>query len=164
MIWGCFAGNKLGPIVFVDGTVNADKYIELLRETVLPFLDALLEDGTTNIVFQQDNATPHTANRTRAWLENVLKERGIALMDWPPNSPDMSPIENLWARLKLELHRRYPDTASLRGNPNTVKQILIPSLMEVWWNIGEEVLNALIESMLQRVNALWKAKGWYTGY
>jgi len=41
MVWGCFPGSKLGPIVFIDGTVNSDKYIELLRENLLPFIDAM---------------------------------------------------------------------------------------------------------------------------
>jgi len=97
-------------------------------------------------------------------MEEEFKEREIELMVWPPYSPDMSPIENLWAHLKLELHRQYPDTSSLHRSPDTFKRILIPRLMEVWWSIGAEVLNALIESMPRRVNALWEAKGWYTAY
>jgi len=164
MIWGCFGSDKLGPIVFIDGKINSDKYIELLRSNFLPYVDALINDGATNITFQQDNATPHTAKKSCAWMEEEFKEREIELMVWPSNSPDMSPIENLWAHLKLELHHRYPDTSSLHGSPDTFKRILIPRLMEVWWSIGAEVLNALIESMPRRVNALWEAKGWYTAY
>jgi len=57
MIWGCFAGAKLGPIVFINGTVNSDVYISILRDNLLLFIDAVIADGTTNIVFQQDNAT-----------------------------------------------------------------------------------------------------------
>jgi len=69
MIWGCFGSNKLGSIMFIDGKINSDKCIELLRLNFLSYLDALINDGAMNIIFQQDNATPHTAKRTRAWME-----------------------------------------------------------------------------------------------
>ena len=85
-------------------------------------------------------------------------------MEWPPNSPDLNPIENLWAWLKLELHRCYPDTKYLPGSPETVKSVLKERLMEVWWDIGEKMLNRLIESMSERVQAVLAAKGWYTKY
>jgi len=70
MIWGCFVGNKLGPIVFIKGTVNMDAYIETLSATLLPCIDALAEDGMTRIVFQQDNAPAHTAKKTREFFES----------------------------------------------------------------------------------------------
>jgi hypothetical protein len=74
----------------------------------------------------------------------------------------MNPIENLWAYLKLKLHQRYPDTKYLSGSSAVIKGISKRQLFEVWWAIGEDILNGLIESMPQRVCALLKAKGWYT--
>ena len=85
-------------------------------------------------------------------------------MEWPPNSPDMNPLENLWAHMKLELHRQYPDTASLKGSPERIKTALRPLLQEIWWNIEEDVLIKLVESMPDRVQALIYVKGWYTEY
>ena len=41
MVWGCFYKNQVGPIVLVEGTLNADKYIKLLKENLLPFLNEL---------------------------------------------------------------------------------------------------------------------------
>ena len=76
----------------------------------------------------------------------------------------MNPIENLWARLKLELHRRYPDTKYLSGSPAVIRGILKRRLLEVWWAIGEDVLKGLVESIPQHVQALLKANGWYTDY
>ena len=64
IICGCFAGSKLGPIVFIDGTVNTDVYITTLRDNLLPFIDAIIADGITNVIFQQNNATPHVSKRT----------------------------------------------------------------------------------------------------
>ena len=45
-------------------------------------------------------------------------------MEWPAYSPDMNPIEELWAHLKVELHRRYPDMKSLQGTLAVIKQKL----------------------------------------
>jgi transposase len=164
LIWGCFVGDKLGPIVFIDRTVNQDVYIDILRESLIPFIEALKADGATNLIFQQDNATPHKAQRTMKWLGDSATTHGFSIMEWPPNSPDLNPIEHLWAHLKLELHRRYPDTASLKGSSQTIKTTLRQRLHEVWWDIGQSVLENLIASMPLRVNAVLSAEGWYTDF
>ena len=164
MIWVCFCNDKLGPIVFLKDSVNADVYIDVLSTTFLPFVDAISGDGIRNTIFQQDNASPHTAKKTKEFLESTARNHGFTIIEWPSISPDMNPIENLWARLKLELHIRYPDTRHLSGAPDAVRAELSKRLAEVWWTIGEEVLNSLVESMPARVEALIAAKGWYTDY
>lgn len=93
-----------------------------------------------------------------------MRNHSFSIMRWPANSPDMNLIEQLWAHLKLELHRRYPDTRHLQGSPERIRAILRERLMEIWWTIGEDVLNSLIDSMPRRVQALIAAGGWYTEY
>ena len=85
-------------------------------------------------------------------------------MKWPPNSPDMNPIEHLWRVLKAALHKRFPDTSTLRGGPDKVCEVLEGRLKIVWQEIRVEVLDGLISSMPRRAEALHNAKGWYTGY
>ena len=50
-----------------------------------------------NCIFQQDGATSHTAKESKAYLE---KTEMTLLPNWPPNSPDLSPIENVWSMVQ----------------------------------------------------------------
>jgi len=164
MVWGCFIGNKLGPLVFIDENVNKEVYIQLLEQNLLPLINLLHENGIHDIVFQQDNASPHSAPATQEWLKAAAQQHGFTVMEFPPNSPDLNPIEHLWFKLKAELYRRYPDTMDLKGSGKLVRKELHNRLNKIWWDIGEDVLNKLIDDMPKGVEAVLKAKGWYTEY
>jgi hypothetical protein len=92
MFWGCFSKVGLGPLVALEGSMNAEKYIQLLRTTLIPELAAAGRPMT----FMQDNAPCHTANVVQAFMA----QNDIETLDWQPQSPDMSPIKNLWAIIK----------------------------------------------------------------
>ena len=137
MVWACFMGTKLGPIAFIDGTINTALYINILSDKLLPFIDVLRNDGVSNVTFQQDNASCHVSKMSKAFLQTAMNEHSFTVMQWPLNSPDMNLIENLWAHLKTELHKPYPDTITLQGPPHTIRTVLTRRLNKVWWDIGE---------------------------
>ena len=158
MIWGCFMGNKLKSIAFIDGSIKKEQYIAILDQYLLEFIDALRVDDLWDITFQQDNARPHTANLSRDWLKNAAREHGFIILKWSSNSSNMNPIKNLWAYLKLELHRRYPDIKYLSRSLIMIKEILKYHLFEVWEMIEEKILNKLMKNMSWYVYILLEVK------
>ena len=104
------------------------------------------------IIFQQDNNPKHMANSMKDWFaENELK-----VMDWPPQSLDLNPIENLWQQVDVELRRR---PGIISG-----KVELWEKIEKVWEEINVETCINLIESMPRRIQEVIKAKGGYTKY
>ena len=61
------------------------------------------------MTFMQDNAPIHTAKRVSAWV----KDRAIPVLDWAPYSPDLNPIEHVWAYMKQWIHEQYPQLKKL---------------------------------------------------
>lgn len=125
--------------------MNAFKYKQTLSQNLMPLLNDRFPDGSG--LFQHDNAPCHKALSVRSWLEN----ESVNVMEWPPYSPDLSPIENLWAILKNKVHKSVFRTS----------QELMTKLTEIW-NHNESLKSScqvLINSMPQRINACIVAKG-----
>ncbi len=57
-----------------------------------------------DFIFQQDLTPAHTAKSTKSWLN----DHGVGVLDWPANSPDLNPIENLWSIVKRKMRNKRP--------------------------------------------------------
>ncbi len=97
MVWGCIRAYSMDSFHVLEGTMNAERYIKVLEQHRLP---------SRRRVFQQDNAKPHTAAITTAWL----RSRRVQVPNWPACSPDLSPIENIWRIIKRKIRQRQPRT------------------------------------------------------
>jgi transposase len=112
--------------------MNAEVYVGILREHI-PEIKALLGN---KFRLQQDNDPKHTSKRAKDFLEkNVPK-----VIDWPSYSPDLNPIENLWAIVKRNVEKRMPK------NLGELEEFMV----EEWDRIPESTLKHLVDSMRGR--------------
>ncbi len=100
MIWGAMSSAGVGPLCFLKTNVTAPVYLDFLERFMLPSADQLFKDA--DFLFQQDLAPAHTAKSTKSWLN----DHGVGVLDWPANSPDLNPTENIWGIVKRKMRTR----------------------------------------------------------
>jgi transposase len=146
MFWGCMGWQGTGFGCRLERTLNKELYLDILGDEFSRSLEHLgLEPG--EVIFQQDNASSHKARVCLNWFE----EHEIELLEWPAMSPDLNPIENLWAELKRRLGEyEYPPGGVLE---------LWERVQDVWDGFGEDYCQKLIESMPQRMAMVLERKG-----
>jgi len=131
---------------------TAQSYIKALQEGFFPIYNDWKH-------FQQDNASIHIAEVTM----DLLLARGVSLIDWPPHSPDLNPIEHVWAALKRNLRRMFPDLWTLKRNELDIEYFK-HCVRKAWEAIPDSLITKLMDSMGRRLKAVKKARGGYTKY
>ena len=132
----------------------------IIKACLQQHLPAVLEEGMT---FQHDNGPTFKSRVVQDWLRNWAYREGITLAEWPPYSPDLNPIENLWSILKQRICERYPELVVLKKSA-AAKNRLIEAAKEVWDELEDDLFENLLNSMPRRLQALRRANGWYTRY
>ena len=132
--------------------VGAAEYQSILSDTLLPQAKQLFgRHSISDWIFQQDGAPAHTAHAT----QEFIKARGIQVLSaWPPNSPDLSWIENIWAWMEQELRKHQFSTL---GELKTV-------LKQVWSDMPLQILQANCLSTRDRLIRCIEKEGCHTGY
>ena len=123
-------------------------YMEIL-ERHLPEVRNLFQG---NWWLQQDNDPKHTSHIAKEFLDNNVPE----VMDWPSNSPDLNPIENLWDIVDTQIRKRETQL-------NNIDELTAIVIQE-WNNVSIDTIHNLIESMPWCIRAGIDAKGWHTKY
>ncbi len=147
MIWLAFSWDRATPVVFVEENITATRYKNILSTYLTPMVDALDEFYDAGAIFQQDNARAHTAHATLDWLDG----KGITVLDWPANSPDLNPTENVFGALA----RRVYAGNSQFGTVAALKEAIV----EAWADIDFDELEPYIDSMPDRMEAVIASQG-----
>lgn len=147
--------NRYGKteLVIIDEktNVNGDYY----RERILPtYANALAHNfpEPNNVVLMQDGAKCHTAHASIAKCRVLFKDVWV---DWPGNSPDLNPIEHIWARIQ--------DAVLVAPRPRN-RQDLIIRVQEAWRGIPVAECKTLIESFPRRIAECLEKNGKHTHY
>ena len=143
MFWGAIGGGKKLKFFDIDGNLNGTKYKSLLKKNCMKLIRRV---GTTmNVIWMQDNAPSHRAKK----VQNYFSRKKIKLLKWPPYSPDLNPIENLWGSIKRKIALRSPKTK------NEIRKIA----KQEWKRLSNSEVNELYLSMPRRIKAVLK-KSW----
>ena len=136
MVWGWISHRVKTPLVVIQGNLTAVRYRDqVLMPHVLPLVNAHY------LTFQHDNARPHVARVCRYFLN----QNNVQVLDWPPYSPDLNPIEHLLDALDRMVRKRV-------NVPNNVAQLQL-ALIQEWNNIPQRTIDNLVGSMVRRVRA-----------
>ena len=126
--------------------MNGLNYVELLREKLT--LHMAIHKTT---IFMQDGAPCH---RSKVVKEFLMKNR-VKVLDWPGNSPDLNPIENLWSQMKDLVAEKQPPSAAA----------LVAAIKDVWVKeIKNDYCASLVASVPRRLQAVMDARRGHTKY
>ena len=104
-LWGCFCSQGIGSGRIFLGELNSPLYRDILEHNLKSSYQRFFPRGLWR--FQQDNASPHYTAEVNTWMHN----HGVHILEFPPRSPDLNPIENIWHVLKYRVEHKNPRTA-----------------------------------------------------
>ena len=147
--WACFSGHGLGYMYIFNENMDSKKLKDILGTHLIESAELHFDVGhAEQWWFLQDNAPQHKSFLIRTWLFN----NGIQCIDFPPYSPDLNPIENLWANLARRVEEFQCDSM----------EELQDIVAEEWKNTDKELISKLARSMPERCQAVIDAHGSYS--
>ena len=149
MIWAAFSAIGKSKLCVLEGRQTAGSYIDTLETNVMPLI---AKHSPESILYQQDNCPIHTAKVTKEWFSS----KTINVMKWPSYSPDLNPMENIWATLAQNVY------ANGRQFQNRIQ--LIERIQFCWENLDSDILTSLVNSMKNRCVKILLNKGEFLKY
>ena len=140
------ATKKIGMTI-LDGKIDAERYIAVLEDMLLPNRDILCVGDNRPIMYLHDNARIHTARASQAWFG----EHNFPLIFIPPYSPDLNPTENAISQLAREVYkdgRQYQSLTQLKNG-----------LRAAWRKLDQTSIRNDVMSMPSRCAALIAGQG-----
>ena len=143
MLWGCFAAEGIGALHNIDCIMMKEDDLDILKQHLKTSVRKLKLGRKW--VFQMDNDPKHTYKVVAKWL----KDNKAKILEWPSQSPDLNPIENLRAELKKHVRAR-------RSTNLTQLHMLC---QEEWAKIHPTYCGKLVEGYLKHLTEVKQFKG-----
>jgi len=162
MAWAVIGWNYKSPLYFVsyegEGKgFTQEKYAEQILRG--PLMDIFKQPGDYFCV--EDNSSVHgksDSKKNKGLCNAVRLECHIYSIDWPPCSPDLNPIENIWRVLKQRLRNRKP-----HGGWTLLD--LKQAMVDIWEKeISINLINSYIDTMPERIAKVRVRKGGPSGW
>lgn len=101
--WASIFKNGVGPICILsqDATMTSTRYQDVLENFLLPYYNP-------DCIFQHNNVPYHTTKP----ISKLLSDHNVTVLDWPAQSSDLNPIENIWHTLNLAIDKRMSEINS----------------------------------------------------
>ena len=147
-IWAAISKQGATSIVIFKGVLTSTRYCTILETALLPFVAKNFPGGHR---FQQDNDPKHTSNYTKTFL----LEKSINWWKTPAESPDLNPIENVWASLKYFL-RYYHKPKNMES--------LVTGIKAFWKSITPGVCKKYIGHLQKVMPKVVEVEGAASGY
>ena len=149
LVWGAISRKGPSPLAIFKGTMDSIYYQkEIIGKALLPFIHEHFQTGHR---FMQDNDPKHVSKSTL----DYFKENDVNWWPTPPESPDLNPIERVWAELK-DFVSKYGDNKTEAG--------LVRSIKQFWEGMSVAKCNNYINKMYEVIPEVVKRNGRATKY
>ncbi len=152
-VWAAFCAGGQGYCHIFNEKLDSHLYKRILTDNLLPSASlhfSLAPPRIEQWYFLHDNDPKHTSGVVREWLHNA----GVSVLEFPPYSPDLNPIENLWNAMARAVEQHAC---------NTMEELQDVVAAE-WERVDADYMRKLAHSMPKRCAAVVEAKGWHTKY
>ena len=147
-VWAGLSMRGRTGICIFEGIMKKELYIQILEQTLLPFIRDVYPEGHR---FMADNDPKHTSGAAQQFLD----EMGIVWWRTPAESPDINPIENMWHELKEFLRREIKPTT---------KQELVNGIQKFWRTVDVAKCRKYIRHLRKVIPKIVELQGAATGY
>jgi transposase len=150
-VWACFCAAGVGYCHIFNETLDGSLLKDILADNLVPSAQLHFSfDPPEQWFLLHDNDKKFTSDIVKAQLHRT----GVTTIDFPPYSPDLNPMENLWNSIAREVEKYNCDTI----------EKLQDVIADEWEKIDKNLMQSLVHSMPTRCKAVIDAKGWHTKY